>query len=334
MKKTSNRYLIIIFLITILFLSSFVALFNKIIQLYKTEDINLSTHSNNVKINDQIKYENNSEDENKFNDEKKSYFEDNLSSIIKNNFNNINGNYSFAFLDLNDFNLISINDQKSISASVIKIYIMINAFEQVKDGNIKLYNTYYLSQEDKVGGSGILNSEANGKALTYEELIKLMITKSDNTATNVLINRLGMDSINKSIKSLGCTDTQLNRLMMDENAIANGIDNYTSVNDLCLTFKKIYANECVDEKYDSIMLEILKDNTNDKKIPALLPSNIEVANKTGENIGIENDAGIIFSSKGAYILCFMTSNGSSDSQVSAISQSSKEIFDAFINYKS
>ena len=328
MKKLYNRTLIIIFLTTIILSASFGALFNIIIQSHKIKDTDFSNHNNHIEHNDQIK------NENKFEDEKKSYFQVRISSIIKNAFNNIPGNYSFAFLDLNDSNLISINNQKSISASVIKIYIMIDAFNQVKNGNIELSDKYFLSQKDKVGGSGILNNEPNGKVLNNEDLIRLMITKSDNTATNVLINRLGMKSINNSIKSLGCTDTSLNRFMMDEDAITNGIENYVSVNDLCMTFKKIYNNECVDIKYDSIMLNMLKDNTYDKKIPALLPSNIEVANKTGENIGIENDAGIVFSSKGAYIVCFLTYKGLSDSQVFAISQSSKEIFDTYINYKS
>lgn len=260
-------------------------------------------------------------------------FENSIRSLIKNNFNNISGNYSFAFLDLDNSNVISINNKKSKSASVIKIYIMINAFQQIKKGNIKLSDKYSLSQSDKVGGSGILINEPQGKVLTIEKLIELMITKSDNTATNILIKKLGMNSINNTIKSLGCTDTNLNRLMMDTNAIAKGIENYTSVNDLCRTLKKIHNNECVNKKYDSLMLKILKNNTNDKKIPALLPSNIEVANKTGENIGVENDAGIVFTPKGSYIVCFLTSNGSSNSQVSAISQSSKKIFDIYMKYK-
>lgn len=327
MKKLYNRNLIIIFVTIIILSASLGAYFNKIMQLHETEDTDLSNHANNIKNN--IKIEN----ENIFKDDKKTSFETRINSVIKNNFKNIKGNYSFAFQDLNDSTVISINNQKSISASTIKIYIMIDAFEQVKNNNFNLSDTYLLSQKDKVGGSGTLNEEPNGKVLTNEDLIKLMITKSDNTATNVLINRLGMDSINKSIKSLGCTDTSLNRLMMDQNAINNGIENYTSVNDLAMTFKKIYENKCINVKYDSIMLNILKDNDCDKKIPALLPSDIEVANKTGENTGIENDAGIVFSSKGAYIVCFMTSNGSSDSQVSAISQSSKEIFDLYMNYK-
>ena len=157
-----------------------------------------------------------------------------------------------------------------------------------------------------------------------------MMIKSDNTAANILIDNLGMENINTSIKKLGCTDTELNRKMMDSNAIEKGIENYTSVNDLCLTLEKLYNKKCIDEHYDNLMLEIMNKNENHTKIPKLLPDTVSIANKSGEYTGIENDAAIVTTDKGTYVLCITTSKGGSGSQINAINNTSLDIYNKFI----
>ncbi len=122
-----------------------------------------------------------------------------------------------------------------------------------------------------------------------------MIRVSDNSATNILIKRLGFDKINNSIKVKGLALTQLNRLMMDFEAIKFGKQNYTSafeINKLLLLIKqkKILSTEMNKKFIDFLFL--CDDNST---IPKLLPKNVLVAHKTGTLDYLRADAGIIFS---------------------------------------
>ena len=117
---------------------------------------------------------------------------------------------------------------------------------------------------------------------------------------------------------------------MDTKAIEQGIENYTSVNDLCLTLEKLYNKQCIDEYYDNLMLDIMNKNENHTKILKLLPDTISIANKSGEYTGVENDAAIITTDKGAYVLCITTSKGGSGSQIKAINNISLDIYNKFM----
>ena len=119
--------------------------------------------------------------------------------------------------------------------------------------------------------------------------------------------------------------------MYKRQAINRGIHNYTSVNDLSLALSKLYNNKCVSKEYDTLMLDILKNNKYDEKIPKLIPTTASVLNKSGEYPLIENDASIIVTDKGAYVLCITTSNSSNKKEIQSIRNASKEIYDAYIN---
>lgn len=256
-----------------------------------------------------------------------------ISNECKSTMENIKGNYSLAFMDLNQSQSISINNEKTVAASVIKIYIMIEAYYQVYNNELALNKQITLTNSMKTDGSGVIQSAPEGTKYTIEELINFMMIKSDNTAANILIDILGMNNINDRIKALGCVDTELNRKMMDEEAINKGIENYISVDDLCLTFTKLYNGQCINKQYDDYMINIMKKNETKSKIPSKLPNGVEVASKSGEYLGVQNDAGIVFTDKGAYILCITTKDGKEQEQVSSISDISKYIYDNYINYK-
>lgn len=263
-----------------------------------------------------------------------------LSYEVNSYFSNINCDYSLIFADITTLDYFGtsnysndIKNTKSPSASVIKIFIIVEAYNQSNKGIINLESTIILQENMKVGGSGILSSKPNGIAVTIDELIYLMMTESDNTATNILIDIIGMDNINTKIKELGCSNTELNRKMMDAESINVGIDNYTSVYDLYLTLMQLYNNKCINEFYDNKIIDIMKCSKSTTKIPNLLPDDVLIAHKTGELSGIENDSGIIFTKYGDYILCILTENGSNGSEIEAISGLSKNIYDLFTKYK-
>lgn len=273
------------------------------------------------------------EDSNSYKNNSYAQITEDITQNIEHIFNNIQGNYSVAFKDINESDELLINNSRVPAASVIKIYIIIEAYNQVQQGKLLLNDKITIDDSMKVGGSGKVQNEPNGTQFNIEELIRLMMVESDNTAANILIDKLGMDNINNTVKSLGCADTELNRKMMDMDALNRGIDNYTSVNDLCSTLDKLYNGECVNSEYDNKILDIMKGHQLKSKIPNKLPEGTVVAHKSGEMGGIENDAAIVYTDKGAYILCILTNNGTSNEQVIAISDISKEIYDKYMEYK-
>lgn len=124
------------------------------------------------------------------------------------------------------------NNQPQRSASTIKLFLMITAYTMEAEGLLKLSQTHSLESGDIVGGTGVVQQAEIGTRYTLAELIELMMEKSDNTAANILIDKLGgFDFVNNKIEALGCEDTELNQKMMDSRSLQRGIDNYISAKD-------------------------------------------------------------------------------------------------------
>lgn len=199
------------------------------------------------------------------------------------------------------------------SASMIKVFILGYAMERVKDGALDLQEPVSLRNEDKVGGSGVLIGYPDGTELSILDLLRLMITESDNTATNIMIDRLGMDRINHYIAGQGYSESILQRKMMDFESAARGRDNYTSARDLGTFFTRLYHHQCVSPKYDTLMVEILKAQADDEAFPAALPD-VMIAHKTGELIGAYHDGGIIYGNRD-YVLVILTDDYNSRDEI-------------------
>ena len=196
------------------------------------------------------------------------------------------------------------------SASMIKVFILAAAMERVKAGSLSLDQTFTLHASDKVGGSGVLTGYANGTQLTLNKILRLMITESDNTATNMMIDLLGMDAINGYIAQNGYHDTIVRRKMMDRAAIAVGQENVTSVTDLGNFFAKLYNHALVSPELDDVMLGYLTAQTDTECFPAELPG-FRIAHKTGELDGLYDDGGIIYHGDRPLIVVGMTESYSS-----------------------
>jgi beta-lactamase class A len=220
------------------------------------------------------------------------------------------------------------------SASSIKLFIMVVAFQQVKDGKLSLDDEYRLRDSDKVGGTGEVREMSDGTELTYQELLEYMIENSDNTAANIVIEKLGgVDKVNDQIQKLGVSDTKLERKMLDNDALDAGKDNYTSVEDMGTILKKIYNHRMVSSTEDDAMLSILKDNENHTKLSHDLPDEATIYNKTGEYdtpYGIENDASIFENDKGALIVVVMSENGDRDEQVQQMNSFGEALYEGIL----
>jgi len=186
------------------------------------------------------------------------------------------------------------------SASMIKVFILATAMEIVKDGNLSLDQPMTIDAYNKVGGAGILAGYATGTQLPMREVLRDMIIHSDNTATNMMIDLLGMDTINDYIKEKGYSDTILQRKMMD----FNGRENYTSAKDLGTFFMNLYNLQVVNSTYDQLMLEIFKDQHDTECLNTACPDKV-IAHKTGALAGNFSDGGIIFGGKNGDTILIM-----------------------------
>lgn len=210
---------------------------------------------------------------------------------------------------------VVLNSHKMASASLIKIPIMIEAYNQKKQGKLNFNEKVIIKHSDAVEGGSVYNLPDN-TVLTVGQLVELMIVQSDNTACNLLIDKLKMENINAMIKKLGCSsDTILQRKMMDFEAVKQGRQNYTNITDMANLLEKLYLGKCLDPKSDKAMLEILSRQEDNTIIPAQLPHHIRIDHKTGELDGMNYDCGIVYGQGHTYILCMMAENVKDEPQV-------------------
>jgi beta-lactamase class A len=195
------------------------------------------------------------------------------------------------------------------AASMIKVPIMVEIMRQAAAGLLSLDEMLAITSEAKVDGAGILKELRSGLTMTIRELVTLMIILSDNTATNVLIDRIGMEAVNRSMVQLGLQATVLRRKMMDFSAARAGNENMTSAADLAWLFAGI-ANAALGlpPEYSASMLDILKRQQIRDKLPFFLPEELIIAHKTGTLAGVEHDAGILYLPGGPCIVCVLAAD--------------------------
>ncbi len=218
---------------------------------------------------------------------------------------NIAGKVSFYYKNLVSGEEIEYKIEQPLqAASVIKIPIMVEAFFQVKEGKISLDDEYVLRGEDKEPSCGCLNRMRPGLTLKVEDLINLMIILSDNSASNILIRILGRDNINRRMEAFGYKAIKVNRLLFDFEAARNGMENYVSVKEIADLLYKMHSGTLIDEESSAAMLDILKAQRLNGKIPFRFLEKIDIAHKTGEDSGITHDVGIVYG-KVPYMVLFM-----------------------------
>lgn len=177
---------------------------------------------------------------------------------------------------------------KMISASLIKLYVAGAVYENA----------------DSVRAAESYSGET-------DELLSDMISQSSNDACNTLVTRLGggdadkgMAAVNSFCEAHGYADTEMNRLMLD----FNGKENYTSPANCCAIMSDYYSGKLAGAES---VINYMRAQATRTKIPAGIPEEAEVANKTGELSSVENDSAIIFAPQGTFFLCIMT-NGDAD----------------------
>lgn len=192
------------------------------------------------------------------------------------------------------------------AASVVKLPIMASCLQAVQTGKLNLDERLAVNASDQVAGGGPCWTKSPGTTYSIVELLEHMITESDNTATNVLIKHLGMANLNQSFQAFGLHQTSLTRKMMDFRARARGFENYTSAADTSDLLEKLYRQQVLNPQLSGLSIDILKHQKYRDRIPRKLPSDVQVAHKTGLENFICHDAGIVFTPKGDYLICVLT----------------------------
>lgn len=196
----------------------------------------------------------------------------------------------------------SINgDERFIAGSMIKLAILATYLEQADRGDFDRYSTYLLQVEDIVGGAGVIQNSSPGAAYTYEQLAKYMIVNSDNAATNILINTLGMDAINERIEELGLEGTELNRKMM----VNNGLDNYVTADDCAAVLFQIARGTLTSLESCSLAESYLLAQEFDEGLSQGIPDNVGFGHKTGSLVNVTHDGGIVYT-KVPYVIVVLT----------------------------
>jgi beta-lactamase class A len=216
-------------------------------------------------------------------------------------------------------------------ASSIKITVLANLYLQAQQGKLKLTDLYTVQSSDLVPDSDIMGGLTSGVTrITLRDLATMMVAVSDNSATNLLIGRVGMDNVNAMLDSLGLSHTRLRRKMMDLEAAKQGRENISTPREMMMLLEAIYREKLLNKDSTEDFFRVLSTNK-DSWIPRDLPPGLKIANKPGSLEGVRNDSGIVFVEGRPYVICvmtaFLTNERDGEQAISKISLAAWGMFD-------
>ena len=192
------------------------------------------------------------------------------------------------------------------SASLIKLPILATFWEEVERGRLDPAERVIVPADARVKGTGVLKALTPGLTPTWNDLATLMITVSDNVATNLVVDRLGMETIQAWITKAGLGDTRLERRMMDRAAMTAGRNNVTSASDIDALLFAIATGTCVSANASRQMRRALEAQQIQDRLARRLPADARVINKTGNFADVMHDAGIIMWPGGTLVIAVLT----------------------------
>jgi beta-lactamase class A len=234
-------------------------------------------------------------------------------------------------VDLISGESIGINENLIFTqASAIKIPILMEVYKQAYEKKFALSDIRPVLPSNTVAGSGILNAMVDPVNLSIRNLCVLMIGLSDNSATNTLIELVGMKNVNNTMISLGFSDTKLQRKMIDQPASLRNEENLSTPAEAVGIMKLLYDGKFIDRTTSEEILSILKKNPiENSKIANGIPGNVKLAFKPGGMGGVSTEWAIVYLSNRPYAITIMENYKIASTPSGVISTLSKLIFDYF-----
>jgi beta-lactamase class A len=204
----------------------------------------------------------------------------------------LDGVLGYAVVDLTSKETVAahLDAQPFPTASTIKLAILYELFKQAEEGRLVLDKPERLERTDVTGGSGVLQHLTN-PLLSLNDYAALMIILSDNTATNVVIDAVGMANVNARMKAFGLGDMLLRRKMMDAAAVARGDENVASPASLVKSLEHIWRADGLKKESRDAGLRILYEVPGE--IRNAVPERVRVASKTGTLDGVRAEAAVV-----------------------------------------
>ena len=250
------------------------------------------------------------------------------------------------------------------TASTLKVPLLVELYRQVDAGIIDVHQRIDLTDALRVPGSGVLKELASGLQPTIHDLAMLMIIISDNSATDILYNRVGGDNINSTMRQLGLTNTHIpmtcrellygitgldtenpahtyqlasdrlkkGEFVLEGDGFSEDKSDVSSPNDMCRLLELIYDGDILSPQSREAVLDILKRQQLSTVIPHALPSGTVVAHKTGSYHTVRCDVGIVFSPTGPYTVAIMAKQITEGDRLSvdaSLAAISRAVYDEF-----
>ncbi|MBI4060271.1 MAG: serine hydrolase [Elusimicrobia bacterium] len=193
------------------------------------------------------------------------------------------------------------------AASLIKVPVMVAAFYKIRDGQLALDERIAITRRNRVGGSGSLKWRPNGTRLTVRELLVHMINESDNTATKMILDRLGIGYVQQQFPRMGLLYTGIYEEGMSIRGGRVMHENYTTAREMASLMDRIYTGQAVDKVSSEVMLDILKKpKAVASRLAKGMPRGWEIAHKTGLLRQACHDSAIFLTPNGDYSMTVLT----------------------------
>ncbi|VTS02518.1 serine hydrolase [Tuwongella immobilis] len=205
-------------------------------------------------------------------------------------------------------------DEVMPTASLIKLPIMVEVYHQVAEKKLSLDDRIQLTKEDMVPGSGILTANfSEGTQFPLRDAVTLMIVFSDNTATNLVLDKIGIPSTNFRMAKYGMPNTRVNAKVFrgsktsidPERTKQYGLGS-TTAREMITLLHLLHQKKLVSAAACDAMLATLRRCDDDEKFPRFLPASVKVAHKTGSVSDARTDAGILEFPQGPVAICVLT----------------------------
>lgn len=255
-----------------------------------------------------------------------------LQGYVEEQDHRLNGVMGVALLDLTSGEQYLLRgDETFPQASSIKITVLANLYLQDQKGTLHLNDLYTVNAADLVPDSFIMGGLTPGiTKITLHDLATMMVAVSDNSATNVLIDRVGFDNVNAMLESLGLHSTRLRRKMMDLNAAKQGNENIATPREMMTLLANIDQGKVLDPAHKDAFFKMLATGKN-SPIRQAVPDAVVAADKPGELEAVRADSGVVFAQNRPFVICVMTSydqdENAANATIGRIAKAAYEYFD-------